>query len=154
MHNEYGKNGKRIVKHRPPEVTPFGIKPGVKIEVTPIGYRSTEELAKDLATQLGAAANLQAESVSYRREAVLARQNMAKTQRLIGEVVAWRKNPPENVRRMDPMSDYDIETLNAERQRFAENEQLFNEMAIEANKKAQEQRVMAESTQKQIHDRR
>jgi len=126
----------------------------IKLVVTEEPAVSTRDLALFLAEALQGISNAEMDANAFTQQMQIENQKLSQLRFTLDQVKAYRKNPPPNPSRMDPMLEYDLDAINAEMQLCRERVQEWSGIKEESLNKARSLKAESVRIQNELMERR
>lgn len=127
---------------------------GIELKVETHPQFTVGELATQLAESLQGAVDAQGDVLTYQEQSRIERKKCIELEVLTDQIVAFRKNPPQVVSRMEPMMQYDLPSMEEQIKESKDRIEQYNEIVKAAQNKIKRCQQDTVRLQKEIADRR
>jgi hypothetical protein len=125
---------------------------GVKIRVDK--GPTPEQIAIQIAEAYQVQANSSADAAAFKAQAMHERRRANELQGILFQLKERARNPPEKIRRMDPLAEYDADSLKEEMEIYKKRAQDLQVMADQATERVKKARLDAVRLQAEVKQAR
>ena len=127
---------------------------GIKLVATHEPAVSTRDLAIHLAEALQNVVNAEMDANEFLSQMQIENQKVVQLQFTLQQVKQYRKNPPENPSRMDPMLEYDLDAIEAEIAECKDRLNRWTKIREDSLQRARDLKAESVRIQKELADRK